>query len=186
MGVGRLVRVISQLFGCLRRVWTHISIGRRLEIVEMRGSMLRHSSRGDAQCWWDSNRFDHMSARAPARFGLRAFSMTRTPENPHRGLISKSPKFGGHKMGIWMRHLCQKVSIWGVYGPQFPLCHHRWHWKFKILGLGDQYLEVWYHTFQLWRLIGGFASYIWAPKPEIRGGNSMRAQSLYSGVLNVK
>jgi hypothetical protein len=134
----------------------------------------------------DSNRFDHMSARAPARFGLRAFSMTRTPENPHRGLISKSPKFGGHKMGIWMRHLCQKVSIWGVYGPQFPLCHHRWHWKFKILGLGDQYLEVWYHTFQLWRLIGGFASYIWAPKPEIRGGNSMRAQSLYSGVLNVK
>jgi len=131
----------------------------------------------------DSNRFDHMSARAPARFGLRAFSMTRTPENPHRGLISKSPKFGGHKMGIWMRHLCQKVSIWGVCMVRNFLCA-------TIGGTGSSKFWVW--EINIWRFgtihFGsgeGFAS-IWAPKPEFRGGNSMRAQSLYSGVLNVK
>ena len=75
--------------------------------------------------------------------------------------------------GIWMRHLCQRVPIWGytvLLGLQFPLHHHWWHWKFKILEPGDQYSGVWYHTFQLQRpQIWGFASYIWAPKPKFLG-----------------
>ena len=83
---------------------------------------------------------------------------------------------GDRKMqfsGIWMRRLCQKVPIVGVYGAfrsaisSAPLSGH---WKFKILGPGDQYSGVWYHTFRLWRpQIRGFASYIWAPKPEFLG-----------------
>ena len=73
--------------------------------------------------------------------------------------------------GIWMRHLCQKVPIWGVYGAfrsaissALPSVAPKDH------GLGDQYSGVWYHTFQLWRpQIRGFASYIWAPKPKFWG-----------------
>src|ERR1700692_2502112 len=72
-----------------------------------------------------------------------------------------------------------------LLGPQFPPRHRRWRQKFKILGPGDQYSGVWYHTFRLRRpQIRGFASYIWAPKPEFSGGNGMRARSLYSGVLS--
>src|SRR5882762_10118787 len=111
----------------------------------------------------------------------------RTPENPHRGLIPKSPKFGGRKMGIWMRHFCQKVLIWGVYGA----------FRSAISSAPPSVApEV--QNFGTGRSIfGGLVLYISAPetpnsgiciihmgsKIRIFGGNGMRARSLYSGVL---
>jgi len=74
--------------------------------------------------------------------------------------------------GNWMRHLCQKVPIWGVYGAFRSAISSAlpWRQKFKILGLGDQNSGVWYNTFRLQRpQIRGFASYIWAPKPKFLG-----------------
>src|ERR1700692_544882 len=82
----------------------------------------------------------------------------RTPENPHRGLIPKSPKFGCRKMAIFgdldetfVPKKCQFGGCTVPSGPQFPPRHRRWRRKFKILGPGDQYSEVWYYTFRLRR-----------------------------------
>ena len=114
----------------------------------------------------------------------------RTPENPHRGLIPKSPKFGGHKMAIFGdldETLCPKVPIWGVYGA----------FRSAISSAPPSVApEV--QNFGTGRSIfGGLVLYISAPetpnsgicimhmgsKIRIFGGNGMRARSLYSGVL---
>src|SRR5882762_1252208 len=74
---------------------------------------------------------------------------TRTPENPHRP---------------------QKVPIWGVYGAFRSAISFALPSVAPEVQPGDQYSGVWYHTFRLRRpQIRGFASYIWAPKPEFLG-----------------
>ena len=90
-------------------------------------------------------------------------------------------------LGIWMRHLWQKVPIWGVYGA----------FRSTISSAPPLVVpEV--QNFGTGRSIfGGLVPYISAPetpnsgiciihmgsKTRIFGGNGMRAWSLYSGVL---
>jgi hypothetical protein len=116
----------------------------------------------------------YWSLESPSHMMFRYLCTIRTPENPHRGLIPKTPKFGGHKKAYFgdlhetfvpkgggaqcfliLNFLCTTFS--GTGSSNF------WDLEINIWG-------VWSYTFWLQRpQIWGFASYIWAPEPKFSG-----------------